>query len=71
MTEETLLSSWRAAMIAATAGCLSAEDKDRLIQELQQRAAAVQEHLSQLEQMVAQAAPWSKPNGSSMACLKL
>jgi hypothetical protein len=42
-------------MIAATAARLSPEAKDLLIQELRQRTAAVQEHLTQLEQLVAQA----------------
>ena len=62
MSEEHLLSSWNAAMIAAEAARLSPETKDLLIQEIRQQAAAVQEHLSQLEQLVAQAKEGGMPD---------
>jgi hypothetical protein len=65
MSEETCLSSWNAAMIAATAAGLSPEAKDLLIQELRQRAAAAQEHLAQLEQLVAQAKEDGMPDDLS------
>jgi hypothetical protein len=49
MSEQHLLSSWNAAMIAADAAQLSPEAKDLLIQLIRLRAAAAREHLSQLE----------------------
>jgi hypothetical protein len=62
MSDDHLLSSWRAAMIAETATRLSPEAKDLLIQELRQHAAAVQEYVSQLEQLVARAKEGGMPD---------